>query len=347
MAKLKRNAPQFIVSAFLMAMIGVTVFFTELPLSGLIGTTLVRFFMNGVLVLSLLPMLNAGVGINYGLPVGILAGLVGMCVAVNFHIPGMLGFAGALLFSILVSMPVGYGYARVLNRVRGQEETAGLFIGFSSVFIMSFFWTVAPFTNPEMLWPIGGEGLRPTIGLRSSFSQVLNNLGAIDIGQIRIPVGGILFFVFLCLLITFFTRTKAGWALSVVGENETYAATAGINVTRTRTVAVMLSTTLAAIGICVYAQSFGFIELYDAPLMAAFPAASAILLGGSSGKKANIMNVILGTFLFQTVYIFSSPLANTLIIPEMSEIMRVIIANGIILYALFYQGGSSASFKKN
>jgi simple sugar transport system permease protein len=347
LAKLKRNAPQFIISAFLLAMITVTVFFTELPLSGLIGNALVRFFMNGVLVLSLVPMLNAGVGINYGLPVGILAGLVGMCIAVNFHISGMLGFTVASLFSVLVSMPVGYGYARILNRVRGQEETAGLFIGFSAVFIMSFFWTIAPFNNPEMLWPIGGEGLRPTIGLRSSFSQVLNNLGAFDVGQISIPAGGILFFVFLCLLIISFTRTRVGWTLSVVGENEAYATASGIDVKRTRTLAVVLSTTLAAIGICVYAQSFGFIELYDAPLMAAFPAASAILLGGSSGKKASIIHVILGTFLFQMVYIFSSPLANTLLIPEMSEILRVVITNGIILYALLYQGGSKTGVEKN
>jgi simple sugar transport system permease protein len=105
----------------------------------------------------------------------------------------------------------------------------------------------------------------------------------------------------------------------------------------------MLSTVLAAIGICVYAQSYGFIELYESPLAMAFPAASAILLGGSMGKNATIIQVIVGTFLFQTVYVFSGPLANTLLVPEISEIMRVIITSGIILYALLFQGERRAS----
>jgi simple sugar transport system permease protein len=81
--------------------------------------------------------------------------------------------------------------------------------------------------------------------------------------------------------------------------------------------------------------------------MMAFPAASSILLGGSMGKRANTLHVILGTFLFQTVYIFSSPLANTFVVPEMSEIIRVIVTNGIILYAVFFQAGRKNVVKTN
>jgi simple sugar transport system permease protein len=346
MRQIRRNAPQLVVSAFLVFMMSVTFLVASSLVSGLIGNTLVRFFMNGVLVLSMVPMLNAGVGINYGLPIGIMAGLLGMCLAVNFHITGLSGFAAALLFSIVISLPIGYGYARILNRVRGQEEVTGLFCGFSAVFIMSFFWAVAPFSNREMLWPIGGNGLRPTIGLASSFGQVLNNPGSFNIAGIHVPVSGLLFFVLLCVILYFFSRTKTGWALSVVGENETFAALSGVDVTRSRTLAVILSTMLGAIGICVYAQSYGFIELYDAPLTMAFPAASAILLGGSTGRRANVVHVLLGTFLFQAVYVFSSPLANTLVMPEMSEILRVIVTNGIILYALLYQAGGKEQHEK-
>lgn len=344
--RIKQHIPQLVVFIFLLMMIGVTIYLTNMPLSSLFGTALVRLFMNGVIVLSLVPMLNAGLGINYGLPIGVLAGLLGMCIAVNFHVTGILGFSAALLFSTLVSLPLGYGYAEILNRVRGQEEITGLFLGFSSVFIMSFFWAVAPFNNREMLWPIGGHGLRPTIGLNNYFAQVLNNLGSFNIGEIPVPVGGILFFGMACLLLFFFSRTKLGWALSVVGENETFASISGIDVKRYRMLAVTLSTILAAIGICVYAQSYGFIELYDAPLNMAFPAAASILLGGSMGRKATTIQVIFGTFLFQTVYIFSSPLANTFVMPEMSEIIRVIVTNGIILYALLFQVRSRAQVEK-
>lgn len=339
---LKNNDPQYIITGFLLLMVLATLLVTDIPLPGLIGNTLVRFFMNGVLVLSLVPMMNAGVGINYGLPIGIIAGLLGMCVAVNAGLTGLPGFSAAVAFSVLLSLPFGYGYSRLLNRARGQEEIAGLFFGFSAVFIMSFFWAVAPFSNPEMLWPIGGKGLRPTIGLNNYFSHALNTLGAFNIGDIQFPTGGILFFLGLCFLFFVFSRTKTGWALTVSGENPGFARFSGVDVTRARTLAVILSTVVGAVGICVYAQSYGFIELYDSPLMMAFPAASAVLLGGSSGRKATILQVMLGTFLFQTVYVFSGPLSNALLVPEMAEITRVIVTSGIILYALLYQGGKKS-----
>ena len=83
---------------------------------------------------------------------------------------------------------------------------------------------------------------------------------------------------------------------------------------------------LAAIGILVYEQGFGFIQLYMAPFYMALPAVSAILIGGASVNKATIMNVILGTFLFQGIV--------TMTPTDMSEVIRVIASNGMILYAL-------------
>ncbi len=49
--------------------------------------------------------------------------------------------------------------------------------------------------------------------------------------------------------------------------------------------------------------------------------------------------MVLGTFLFQTTYLISGPIANELMIPEVAEIFRLMITNGIILYALLYEGG--------
>lgn len=343
MPLLRRNAPQFFVFFFLVAMAVATLFVGDMPLAGLVGDALVRLFMNGVMVLSLVPMLSAGVGINYGLPIGLLAGLLGMCVAVNYRLGGIAGFAGAILVAVLIGLIFGYAYARVSRRVKGHEEITGLFVGCSAVFIMCFFWNVAPFTNPEMLWIIGGGGLRPTIGLESTFGKVLNDLGTFNVGGIQIPLAGLSFFGALCLLLSLYLHTRSGRAMAAVGESETFALFSGINVGKYRTIAVVQSTVIAAVGICVYAQSYGFIELYNAPLMMAFPAASAILLGGSTGKRASVIHVLVGTSLFQTAYVFSGPLANSLLVPELSEILRVIISSSIILYALIYAGeGKSA-----
>ena len=96
----------------------------------------------------------------------------------------------------------------------------------------------------------------------------------------------------------------------------------------------MISTIIAGWGICVYAQSYGFIQLYDEPLSMAFPAISAILIGGSTGKKAFIFEAVLGTYLLQSMYLFTVPIANAILIPELTEILRSFITYGIILYAL-------------
>ncbi len=335
---LRSQIPQLFVVGFLLLLL-FAAWRLGVPLDYILSDSLVRLVMNGVLVLSLVPMLNAGVGLNFGLPVAIGAGLLGMCISVNFRLKGLPGFFSALFFAMCIGMVFGWIYSRLLNRVKGKEEIAATFVGFSFISLMNLFWATAPFTNPAMLWPIGGKGMRPTIGLRSYFAKVLNKLWAFDCCGITVPVGLLLFFALLCLLLALFFRTSTGRAMIAVGENEAFARLAGVRVKRMRTLAVILSTILGAWGICVYAQSYGFIELYDAPLMMAFPAASAILVGGSMGGRTFVLHAVIGTYLFQTTYIVSGPIANEMLVPEVAEIFRMLISNGIILYALIYEGG--------
>jgi simple sugar transport system permease protein len=119
-----------------------------------------------------------------------------------------------------------------------------------------------------------------------------------------------------------------------VGENEAFAKLSGIDIARTRLTAIIISTVIAGAGICIYTQSYGFIQLYDAPLSMAFPAISAILIGGSSGKRTFVFEAVLGTYLLQSLYLLTVPIANELLIPELTEILRTFVTYGIILYAL-------------
>jgi len=335
MKKLAGYIPQFIILAFLVAMLAAGSF-TGLSAGGVISDSLVRLVMNGVLVMSMIPMLNAGLGVNFGMPVGVTAGLLGLCLAVNFGITGFSGLFCAIGFSIPFGIVFGWLFGLILGRVKGREEITGTFIGFSFVSIMNLFWAVAPFTNSAMLWPIGGHGLRPVVGLNEYFAKVLNKLWVINLGSLTIPLGMITFFAVICAMLYLFSKTKTGMAIRAVGENEFFSRLSGVNVKSVRTLAVILSTVLAALGICVYAQSYGFIELYSAPLMMAFPAASAVFLGGSTQGRTSILQAIIGTFLFQSIYVISGPVANALLIPEVAEVFRLIITNAIILYALLY-----------
>jgi simple sugar transport system permease protein len=185
-----------------------------------------------------------------------------------------------------------------------------------------------------MLYPIGGQGLRPRISLENYFNNILNNLYVIRLGDIEIPLGLIGFFALIALFLYWYFKTKIGRATIAVGENEAFSKLSGINIAQTRLLAIMISTIIAGWGICVYAQSYGFIQLYDEPLSMAFPAISAILIGGSTGKKAFIFEAVLGTYLLQSMYLFTVPIANAILIPELTEILRSFITYGIILYAL-------------
>lgn len=327
------KTPQYIIISFLIAMIVVS-YLIGMDMSLLFNESVVKFAMNGVLVLSLIPMLNAGVGMNFGLPVGITSGLIGMCLALNLKLTGLTGFICSIIFSIVISILLGFIYGVILNNVKGKEDIAGTFIGFSFIPLMNYFWTLAPFTNRKMLYPIGGVGLRPKIGLAPYFEDILDHLWVIKFGKIDIPLGLILFYSLIAFLIHLYFETRRGKKLIAVGENEKFARISGIDINKSRIEAVIISTIIAGVGIVVYAQSYGFVELYNAPLMMAFPAVSAILIGGSMGKRTFVSHAIIGTYLFQTIFLLSVPIANELLLPEISEIFRMIIANSIILYAL-------------
>ncbi len=213
------------------------------------------------------------------------------------------------------------------------------YTGFAFVSLMSIAWIVLPFTHPEMRWPIG-QGLRVTIALESTFGYILDNFMKIEIGKLRLPTGMLLFFAFMCLVMWIFSKSKHGIAMKASGDNPKFALASGINVDGYRILGTIISTGLGAIGYLVYAQSYGFIQLYQAPLMMAFPAVAAVLIGGATAKKAKISHVVIGAFLFNGLLAISLPVASSIFDGgNISEVFRMIIQNGIILYALTQVGG--------
>ena len=98
---------------------------------------LVRVGMNGFLVLAMMISIVCGAGLNFGLPIGILCGLFGGSIAVQFDWSGLGGFWGACLVSIPVAIIAGYLYALLLNHVKGSEMTVGNYMAFSIVSLTS------------------------------------------------------------------------------------------------------------------------------------------------------------------------------------------------------------------
>ena len=320
--------PRLIIAAFLLLL------FIAAPFVGAnfltqISNVLNRFSWNAILVLAMVPMIHSGCGLNFGLPLGIISGLLGGTLAIEFGFTGAMSFVMAIVIATPFALVLGAGYGWLLNKMMFAT-----YVGFSSVSFMCMMWLLLPYHSPTMVWGFAGKGLRTTISLEGFYDKVLANFLQINIGNLSIPTGTLLFFALLAFAMWAFLHTKTGTAMTAVGSNPTFAKAAGVNVDKTRLLSVILSTWLAAIGILVYEQGFGFIQLYMAPFYMALPAVSAILIGGASVNKASIANVIIGTFLFQGIVTMTPTVMNSMIHMDMSEVIRVIASQGMILYAL-------------
>ncbi|MBR2766361.1 MAG: ABC transporter permease [Blautia sp.] len=325
--------PRLIITLFLLLLLALAPFVgADLPTQ--ITNIIARFSWNGVLVLAMVPMVHSGCGLNFGLPLGIISGLLGATLSIEFGFTGALSFLVAILIATPFALVFGSLYGWLLNKIKGGEMMIATYVGFSSVSMMCMMWLILPYKSPNMVWGLSGKGLRTTISLEGYYNRVLADFLPINIGKLSIPTGTLLFFAVLALAMWAFLHTKTGTAMTAVGSNPTFARAAGINVDRIRLLSVVMSTWLAAVGILVYEQGFGFVQLYMAPFYMALPAVSAILIGGASVNKASIMNVIIGTILFQGIVTMTPTVMNNMIHMDMSEVIRIIVSNGMILYAL-------------
>jgi len=319
----------FLILLFIMAP------FVRVRLDASISDVLNRFGQNAIMVLAMVPMIQSGCGLNFGLALGIVAGLLGATLSLQLQLHGILGFLGAIALASPFSIVFGWFYAKLLNKVKGEEMTIAMYVGFSFIMFMCIMWLILPYNNPTMVWGYAGKGLRTTITVEGYWLKILNNFLAIKIGQFFVfPTGLLLFVGLFAFLMWLFLRSKTGTAMTAVGSNPDFARASGVNVDKMRTISIIMSTFLGAVGIIVYEQSFGFIQLYTAPSPMVFPAVAAILIGGASINKASMVNVLVGTILFQGLLTMTPSVINSLLQTDMSEVIRIIVSNGMILYAL-------------
>ena len=339
------GVPRMIITGFLLLMF-VLVPFAGVDFATQISNVINRFSWNAIMVLAMVPMVHSGCGLNFGLPLGIISGLLGATLSIELGFTGAMSFVMAIAIATPFALLLGGGYGWLLNKIKGGEMMVATYVGFSSVSFMCMMWLLLPYKKPEMVWGFSGSGLRTTISLEGFYDRVLADILSIDLNRfginLVIPTGSLIFFAILAFLMWAFLHTKTGTAMTAVGSNPSFAKAAGVSIDKMRLISVVLSTWLGAVGILVYEQGFGFIQIYTAPLKMAFPAVAAILIGGATTSRAKISHVVIGTFLFQGVLTLGMPVANALV-PQstISETLRILISNGIILYALTKSGGAN------
>ena len=162
-----------------------------------------------------------------------------------------------------------------------------------------------------------------------------------------IPMIPFFIMIIICIFMQFIIKTKLGQDFRAIGNNMRVADSAGINVNRTRIIAIMISTVLAAWGQLIFLQNMGNFTTYSSHEQVGTFSVAAILVGGASVKKATIKQAIIGILLFHTLFIVS-PMAGKNLFNDAvyGEYFRTFISYGVIAAALVLHVSSRSKQKK-
>ena len=90
--------PRIIIALFLVVLFIIAPF-VKVSIAASISDIFNRFGMNALLVLAMVPMIQSGCGLNFGLSLGVIAGLLGSTIAMQIGLTSWGGIFGAMLLS--------------------------------------------------------------------------------------------------------------------------------------------------------------------------------------------------------------------------------------------------------
>ena len=314
-----------------------------IPISGLSANMLIneivtRMGRNSFLILSLLIPIMAGMGLNFGMTLGAMAAEIALILVSDWQIVGIPGMVLAAIVSVPISILLGVFCGKILNEAKGREMITSYIMSFFvngiyQLIVLYLMGSIIPIKHATIKLP-RGYGIRNTVSLLG-MRQKLDNLLAIKVAGVKIPVLTFIIIGLLCLFIVWFRRTKLGQDMRAVGQDMEVARDAGINVERTRIISIVMSTFLAGIGMIIYLQNMGNIATYSAHSQIGMFCIAALLVGGASVDKASIGNVFLGVILFHTMFIVA-PRAGAYITGDsmIGEYFRVFVSYAVITLAL-------------
>ena len=314
-----------------------------IPISGfspgyLLNEIVTRMGRNAFLILSLLIPIMAGMGLNFGMTLGAMAGEIGLIFVADWQIWGIPGIILAMIISIPISVLLGLFCGKMLNMAKGREMVTSYIISFFmnglyQLVVLYMMGSIIPIIHSSIKLP-RGYGVRNTVSLLH-MRQYLDNLLAIHIGGVKIPVLTFIIIALLCLFIVWFRKTKLGQDMRAVGQDMDVAGDAGIKVERTRIIAIIMSTVFAGLGMVIYLQNMGNISTYSSHTQIGMFCIAALLVGGASVDRASIGNVFLGVILFHLMFIVAPKAGATITGDSMiGEYFRVFISYGVITVAL-------------
>lgn len=197
-------------------------YFSGIAPSSIVREIMTRLARNGFLVLSLIVPVIAGMGLNFGIVIGAMAGQIAIFIVTYSGISGVPGFLLCIIVATPLAIVFGILTGMLFNKTKGQEMIAGMIAGFFTMGLYQFLFlvmmgTVIP-VKSNVLMISGGVGVRNTIDLSrdGGIKYALDGIIRLPFVPTLIIAGSLLAIVFICLLIVsknnlklrIFTRKK-------------------------------------------------------------------------------------------------------------------------------------------
>ena len=336
--KIKKFLINNIVPIFMIIIIVLSIPISGLSMEYIIQEIIIIRSRNLFWVLSLLIPIIAGMGLNFGIVLGAMAGQLALIFITDWQIVGLQGFFLAIILSLPMGALMGLIGGVVLNRAKGREMITSMILGFFingvyQLIVLYGMGKVIPITDSSILLS-RGYGIRNAIDLKN-IRRALDDAIVLKIGEFSIPLLTIVAVVLFCLFIVWFRKTKLGQDMRAIGQDLEVSKSAGIAADRTRVIAIVISTMLAAIGQIIFLQNIGTMNTYNSHDQIGMFSIAALLIGGASVAKASIPNALSGVILFHAMFILAPRAGKELIgSAQIGEYFRVFVSYGIIALVL-------------
>lgn len=196
-----------------------------------------RVGRNGVLILSLIIPVIAGMGLNFGIVLGAMAGQVAVIAVTHWGVTGIGGFLLCMLISTPIAILFGYLTGKLLNKTTGQEMITSMITGYFAnglyqlVFLV-LVGTLIPMKNPDLMLS-SGVGVKNTISL-AGLSYAVDSLYQMPLPQAALVAAALLLLYTLMQAVRLRKRglawsrlilpgalavVGAVWALVAIGSN--------------------------------------------------------------------------------------------------------------------------------
>ena len=203
------------------------VFAAQLSPMFIVNELVNRISRNSFLVLSLLIPVVAGMGLNFSIVVGAMAGQAALIIVTHFRIAGLPGLLLAFAIAAPIALLLGFLTGRLLNKTKGQEMIASMITGFFAngiyqLVFLFFVGTIIPIKDHDLILD-GGTGLRNVVDLSGyngmpGVKYALDSILKLNLMGVLLA-GSLIAILFLVFRITrnkenpLFDKAKASFAL--------------------------------------------------------------------------------------------------------------------------------------